>query len=84
MHILAKLCIKLLLNKQKKAFPYQTRYRNACVSNTSLQTISSEKIAEEVRLLDLDLNLNTAGKLKLHQSINSLSSAAVDVDETLV
>jgi len=33
--------------------------------------------------LDLDFNLNTAGKLKLHQSVNGLSCRAVDVDETL-
>ena len=36
------------------------------------------------RVLDLDLNLNTAGELELHQGINSLSGRAVDVDETLV
>ena len=36
------------------------------------------------RVLDLDLNLNTAGELELHQGINSLSGRAVDVDQTLV
>ena len=28
----------------------------------------------DTRVLDLDLNLNTAGKLELHQSVNSFSS----------
>ncbi len=35
-------------------------------------------------ILYLDLNLNTAGKLELHQGINSLGSRAVDVNQTLV
>ena len=36
------------------------------------------------RLLDLDLNLDTAGELELHQSVDGLSGRAVDVDEALV
>ena len=34
-------------------------------------------------VLHLDLYLNSAGQFELHQGINSLSSGAVDVDETL-
>ena len=40
------------------------------------------EICEEV--LNLDLNLYTAGEFELHQSVDSLSSRAVDVDEALV
>jgi hypothetical protein len=36
------------------------------------------------RVLYLDLNLDTAGELKLHQGIDSLCGRAVDVDQTLV
>ena len=35
-------------------------------------------------LLYLDLNLNTAGELELHQRVNSLSGRAIDVNQTLV
>ena len=36
------------------------------------------------RVLYLDLNLDTAGELKLHQGIDSLCGRAVDVNQTLV
>src|SRR5690606_34930245 len=35
-------------------------------------------------LLHLDLNIDTAGKLKLHQSIDGLGAIAVDVNKALV
>ena len=35
------------------------------------------------RVLYLDFNLNTAGKLKLHQGVDSLRGRVVDVDQTL-
>ena len=34
--------------------------------------------------LDLDFNLNTAGKLKLHEGVDGLLAGAVDVNEALV
>ena len=36
------------------------------------------------RVLHLDLNLNTAGELELHQRVDSLSGRAIDVNQTLV
>ena len=35
-------------------------------------------------ILDLDAYVNAAGELELHESVDSLGSAAVDVDETLI
>lgn len=36
------------------------------------------------KLLHLDFNLDAAGQFELHQRVNSLSRAAVDVDKALV
>ena len=36
------------------------------------------------KVLYLDLHFHTTGQLKLHESIHSLGSRAVDVDEALV
>ena len=44
-----------------------------------------DKILEIYKgVLNLDFHLNTAGELELHQSVDGLSSRAVDVDKALV
>ena len=37
-----------------------------------------------IRLLYLDLNLNTTGEFELHQCVDGLGGRAVDVNQTLI
>lgn len=68
-----------------------------CTSSSFLSKVTTNKkkrriancdttlfIYEVNNPLHLDLNLNTAWQLKLHQCINSLSCRTVDVNKTLV
>ena len=52
--------------------------------NRKLRSSRFLKYLSGCRVLYLDLNLDTAGELKLHQGIDSLCGRAVDVDQTLV
>ena len=41
-------------------------------------------VSQLMQFLHLDFNFDATGQFELHQSVNSLSCAAVDVDKTLV